>query len=108
MLLGTLKQSSNKNTIDFRTIHFQGSELKFEKLTPDFIKDYLDSKKELDSGLPQSFGPLLQTTYLVYSGHVHDLTTQRSLTGLISYVGSSLVISILKGHGYITSKYMLL
>ena len=101
---GYIKSTINKQiAIDSRPMQFQRSEPNFEKLIPDFVKDYPDSKEELDPGFPESFGPVLQTSIFVDSDHAHDLATRRSLTGLISYVGSTPVILFSKSQGSIAS-----
>ena len=35
------------------------------------------------------FGPILQSTFLVYSDHAHDQVTHKSLTDFIGFVGSA-------------------
>ena len=70
-------------------MQFTRSNPNFKKLIPDFLKDYDGAKEELDPGFPMVFGPILETTILVDSDHVHNLAIRKSLTGLLAYVGSS-------------------
>ena len=67
----------------------------FEKLRPNFIEDYPNAKNEMDSGFPQTFVPILQTTLLGFN-HTYTLKTRRSITGLIDYMGSTPVIWMFK------------
>ena len=61
----------------------------YEILRPDFLRDYPNSKEELDPHFPSSFGPLPEQTFLVDSDHGHDQVTRKSLTGLLGFVGST-------------------
>ena len=36
------------------------------------LKEYPDAKEELDPNFPLSFGPIMETTFLVDSDHGHD------------------------------------
>ena len=73
-------------------MHFDRTAPKFQKLIPDLIKDYPDAIEEIDPFFSSVFGPLLQTMFLVDTDHAHELKTFRFITGLIGYVGSTLVI----------------
>ena len=75
----------------------------FHKLIPDFIKDYPDTKEEIDSAFPAPFGPFIRSTFLVDSDHEHDLKTRRSITILIGYFGCTSVIWYSKRHRNIAS-----
>ena len=75
----------------------------YEKLIPDFVKDYPEASEELDPGFPKVFGPRLQTTILVDSDHAHDLKTRRSLTGILAFVGSTPVMWFAKRQGSVAS-----
>lgn len=57
----------------------------------------------MDPGFPRPFGPVMETTFIVDSDHAHDLKTRRSLTGVLGYVGSTLVIWKSKRQGTIAS-----
>ena len=74
----------------------------YDVIRPDFLADYPDAKEETDN-FPPSFGPVLETTFMVDSDHAHDLKTRRSLTGVLGYVGSTLVIWKSKRQGIIAS-----
>ena len=89
--------------IDSRPIKFKRSSPDFPKLIIDFLKDYYDSKEELDLGFPLSFGPILESTILVDSDHAHDLLTHCSLTGLIGFMDSSPVTWSSQRQGYTVS-----
>ena len=54
-------------------MNFNRSSPKFENLKPDFIKDYPDTKEEMDTLFPTPFVPILQQIFLVDSYHAHDL-----------------------------------
>ena len=84
-------------------MQFTRSSPNFKKLIPDFLKDYDGAKEELDPGFPMVFGPILETTILVDSDHVHDLAIRKSLTGLLAYVGSSPINYFSKRQGSIAS-----
>ena len=86
---GYIKTTLNKQiAIDSRPMVFTRHN-PVEKLIPDFLKDYPDAKEELDPSFSQSFGPVMDSTFLFDSDHAHDLVTRRSLTGWIGYVGST-------------------
>ena len=67
-------------------MNFNRSSPKFEKLIPDFLKDYPDAKEELDPSFPKNFGPILQQKFLVDSDHAHDLVTRKYLICLLGNV----------------------
>ena len=58
------------------------------KLKPDFIKNYPDTKEETDPSFPAPIWPILQQIFHVDSDHVHNLVTYKYLTGLLDYVTS--------------------
>ena len=82
---------------------FNRSSPKFEKLKPNFIKDYPDTKEKMDPSFPTPFGPILQQTFLVNSDNAHDLLTRIFLTGLLCYVGSTSSTWMSKRQGRIAS-----
>ena len=82
---GYIKTTINRKiAIDSMPIQFNRTTPNFQKLIPDFIKDYLDTIEEMDPSFPSVFGPLLQTIFLIDADHAHDLKTRESITGLIS------------------------
>ena len=90
---GYLKQVPNPQiAIDHRPMQFERTKPDYEALKSDFLKDYPDAKEELDPGFPAPFGPVMETTFMVDSDHAHDLKTRRSLTGILGFVGSTLVL----------------
>ena len=64
----------------------------FRKLIPDFIKDYPDAKENMNIAFSTPFRYLMQSIFLVYSEHAHDLKPLRSITGLIFYFGTTHLI----------------
>ena len=57
------------------------------------MKDlYPDAIEELDKNFPERLGKPLQTTVFFDSDHGHDQLTKRSCTGLVVYVGLTLVM----------------
>ena len=70
-------------------MQFRRKAPKFTKLIIDFLKDYPDAKEEMDASFSTSFITVLQYTFLVDFDHAHDLATQKSITGLVGYIGSN-------------------
>ena len=100
---GYLKSVPNpKIAIDHNPMQFNRTKPDYDALRPDFLEDYPDAKEEVDN-FPPSFGPVLETTFMVDSDHAHDLKTRRSLTGILGFVGSSLVLWKSKRQGAIAS-----
>ena len=55
----------------------------------DFSQQYPDAKEEADPKFPRPKRRSLSTSVWFYSDHTHDKVTFRSITGLITYVGST-------------------
>ena len=89
--------------IDHRPLQFKRTKPNYEAICPDFLKDYPDAQEEMDPKFPRPFGTIMETTFMVDSDHAHDLKTRRSLTGVLGYVGSTLVIWKSKRQGTIAS-----
>ena len=89
--------------IDHRPLQFKRTNPNYEAIRPDFLKDYSDAQEEMDPKFPRPFGPIMETTFMVDSDHAHDSKTRRSLTGVLGYVGSTLVIWKSKRQGTIAS-----
>ena len=101
---GYLKTVPNPQiAIDHRPLQFKRTKPDYEAIRPDFLKDYPDAQEEMDPKFPRPFGPIMETTFMVDSDHAHDLKTRRSLTGVLGYVGSTLVIWKSKRQGTIAS-----
>ena len=101
---GYLKQVPDpKIAIDHRPLQFKRTKPNYEVIKPDFLQDYPDAKEEMDPGFPEPFGPVMDTTFMVDSDHAHDLKTRRSLTGILGFVGSTLVLWKSKRQGAIAS-----
>ena len=72
----------------------------------DFSQQYPDAKEEVDPKFPKPKGRSLSTSVWFDSDHAHDKVTFRSITGLITYVGSTPVYWASKRQGAIeTSTY---
>ena len=56
------------------------------------LQYYPWAKKHLDPNFPVEFGKPLQTTILCDSNHAHDMKTRRLVTGILAFVGCSLVL----------------
>ncbi len=64
-------------------------ELHQKSFHPDFLEDYDGAKEEIGEGIPESYGPKLETSVFFDADHVHDHQTQCSITGIIVFVGST-------------------
>ena len=73
-------------------MQFKRTKPDYELFKPGFLQDYPDAKEEEDPAFPPSFGPVMETTFMVDSDHAHDLKTRRSLTGILGFVGSTLIL----------------
>ena len=90
---GYLKTVPNPQiAIDHRPLKFKRTKPDYDAIRPEYLKEYPYAKEEMDPGFPRPFGPVMETTFMVDSDHAHDLKTRRSLTGVLGYVGSTLVI----------------
>ena len=81
--------------IDRRPLVFDRIESNFQKLLPDFLQVYTHAKEEIDPNFPQSFGPVMESTFFCDSDHAHDQATSSPLKGYIGYVGSTILIFML-------------
>ena len=70
---------------------------------PDFLKEYPDAKEDRDPKEPTAYGKPVQTSVFFDANLAHDLQTRRSITGLLVYVGSTLVSWTSKRQGCIAS-----
>ena len=59
---GYVKTTINKQTtVDSMPMKFNRTALNFQKLIPDFVKDYSDTIEVIDPSFSSVFGTLLQT-----------------------------------------------
>ena len=58
----------------------------------DFLQDYPWAKEHLDHNFPVVFGKPLQITILCDADHAHGMKTRRLVTGILAFVGCSLVL----------------
>ena len=101
---GYLKTVPNPQiAIDHKPMKFKRTKPDYDAIKQDFLEDYPDAKEEMDPSFPLPFGPIMETTFMVDSDHAHDLKTRRSLTGVLGYVGSTLVIWKSKRQGTVAS-----
>ena len=70
---------------------------------PDFLNDYPGAKEDRDPNEPEAFGKELETSIFFDANHAHDKKTRRSISGILIYVGSTLVQWISKRQGCIAS-----
>ncbi|CAJ1951564.1 unnamed protein product [Cylindrotheca closterium] len=59
---------------------------------PDFLNEYPDVGEEHDPREPAAFGTELETSVLFDANHGHDKRTRRSISGILVYFGSTLVL----------------
>ena len=64
---------------------------------------YPDATEEIDEGLPEPRGKPISTTVYFDSDHAHDQVTRRSVSGVISFVGSTPISWTIKRQGTIKS-----
>jgi hypothetical protein len=76
-------------------------ELHQKSFHPDFLEDYDGAKEEIGDGLPKAFGREMETSVFFDADHAHDHQTQRSITGIIVFVGSTPVLWPSKHQGCI-------
>jgi len=69
----------------------------------DFLKEYPDAQEDRDPKEPRAFGKPLQTSIFFDANLAHDQKTRRSITGILVYVGSTLVSWTSKRQGCIAS-----
>ncbi|CAJ1948049.1 unnamed protein product [Cylindrotheca closterium] len=104
-LFGYLKKFPNKQLpVDSRPLELCPT-LTATKGTfkADFLEEYPDAKEDRDPKEPKAFGKPVQTSVFFDANLAHDLVTRRSITGLLVYVGSTLVSWTSKRQGCIAS-----
>jgi len=69
----------------------------------DFLKEYPDAREDRDPTEPRAFGKPLQTSIFFDANLAHDQKTRHSITGILVYVGSTLVSWTSKRQGCIAS-----
>ena len=69
-------------------------ELRNGNFNPDFLDDYKDAEEDLDPNISEIFGRQLKTTMFFDEDHAYDISTRFSITGLLDFVGSTLVMWI--------------
>jgi hypothetical protein len=90
-----LKKFPDKRiAIDSGDINFSSliEETNCDNFQADFLQDYPWAKEDLDPNFPQPFGRPLQTTIECDADHAHDQKTRRSVTGILGWVGCTLVL----------------
>ena len=104
-LFGYLKKFPDKRLpIDSRPLLIQ-TEKNMEKghFAADFLKEYPDAREDRDPKEPDAYGQPLQTSVFFDANLAHDLATRRSITGILVFVGSTLVSWTSKRQGCIAS-----
>ena len=107
-LFGYLKQYPNKQLIiDSAPLKIHPSlynpKDKRAQFDPDFLEDYPDACEDRDPREPTAYGPELETSIFFDSNHAHDKKTRRSISGILVFVGSTLVLWSAKRQGCIAS-----
>jgi len=104
-LFGYLKQYPNRRIL-INSDPMVYDEKLLDEFDANFLEDYPDAVEELPTGLPTPRGRELDTWVFFDADHAHDQKTRRSVTGLITYVGSTPVQWSSKRQGCIaTSTY---
>jgi hypothetical protein len=67
------------------------------------LEDYDGAKEEIGNGLPKAFRWELETSVFFDADHAHDHQTQCSITGIIVFVGCTLVLWPSKHQGCIAT-----
>jgi hypothetical protein len=107
-VFGYLKKNKNRRVIvDSRDpIYVGGEDAMQQDFTQSFQNQYPDAKEEIDAKIPPPLIDEIEITAFVDSDHAHDLTTRRSITGLLILVGRTPVFILSKRQGAIeTSTY---
>ena len=107
-VFGYLKKNKNRRFIvDSRDpIYVGGEDAMNLDFTQIFHTQYPDAKEEIDANLPPPLVDEIEITAFVDSDHAHDLTTRRSITGILIFVGRTPVFILSKRQGAIeTSTY---
>ena len=68
-----------------------------------WLENYPGASEEIDEGLPEPRGRPLSTTVYFDSDHAHDQLTRRSVSGVVSFVGSNPISWTSKRQGTIES-----
>ena len=74
-----------------------------EKLEPDFGNQYADFVEDMDNKLPVQKMEELPITIFVDSNHGHDLVTEKSISGIIAFVGRTPIVWHSKRQGSVQS-----
>ncbi|CAJ1970455.1 unnamed protein product [Cylindrotheca closterium] len=104
-LFGYLKKFPNKQLpVDSRPLELCPT-LTATKGTfkADFLEEYPDAKEDRDPKEPKAFGKPVQISVFFDANLAYGLVTRRSITGLLVYVGSTLVSWTSKRQGCIAS-----
>ena len=105
-LFGYLKKNPNRALLmDSRPLRID-EEFNGPSFHPDFLEDYDGATELLDPSLPTPYGDELPSTIFFDADWAHDAVTRRSITGLLSLIGSAPVNYMSKRQGCIaTSTY---
>jgi hypothetical protein len=71
--------------------------------TPDYTVIYPDAAEDVDPRLPRPLGAELEITTIVDANHGHDQATRRSISGILLFVGRTLVAAISKRQASVQS-----
>ena len=69
----------------------------------DWLEKYPRASKDIDEGIPEPRGRPLSMAVYFDSDHAHDQVTQRSVSGVQSFVGSTPISCTSKIQGIIES-----
>ena len=91
-MFGYLKKHLNHNLVIDSGPLIVPEEFKSSTFQLDFLEDYPDAHEELDPMMPEAFGQELETSIFFNVDHAHDQKTHQSISGIIQFVGCTLVL----------------
>jgi Reverse transcriptase (RNA-dependent DNA polymerase) len=105
-LMGYIKKHPNRRLMISSNNLEVSPELQESSFHPDFLEDYPDAHEEIDPKMSKATGREMDTSIFFDANFAHDQKTRRSITGIITFVGCTPVVSISKRQGCIaTSTY---
>ena len=91
-MFGYLKKHLNCNLVIDSGPLIVPEEFKSSTFQLDFLEDYPDAHEELDPMLLEAFGQEFETSIFFDVDHAHNQKTCRSISGILQFVGCTLVL----------------